>query len=52
MGLRGRRRFARERELMIIPAISGERRSMVFGTLRFSCKDSGEPVDHGGHDMM
>lgn len=34
---------------MIIPAISGERRSTVLGTLRFSCKDREESVEHGGH---
>ena len=33
---------------MIIRAISGERRSMVLGTLRFSCKESKESVEHGG----
>ena len=34
---------------MIIPAISGERRSMLLGTLRFSCEDSDAFVEHGGH---
>ena len=33
---------------MIIRAVSGERRSMVLGTLQFSCKDSKESVEHGG----
>ena len=34
---------------MTIPAISSERHSAVLGTLRFSCKDREESVEHGGY---